>query len=1090
MSQSDRLADLSPVKRALFELREMRAKLDQLQYAQSEPIAIVGMGIRFPGHVNSISELWALLQNGADAITEVPPERWNSAEYYDTDSMAPGKMSTRWGGFIDGIDLFDPQFFGISSREAMSLDPQQRLLLEVSWEAMENAGHASEKLVGSETGVFVGISSSDYAQILLNGDQNAIDSYLAQGIAHSAASGRIAYALGLEGPAVSLDTACSSSLVAVHMAVNSLRSQECNMALAGGVNAILLPELLIGFSKAQMMAADGRCKAFDAHADGFVRAEGCGMVVLKRLSDAVADGDQIIACILGSAMNQDGRSSGLTAPNGLSQERVIRASLKNAGVQPGEVGYIETHGTGTKLGDPIEVQALGAVLAEGRDPNNRLQIGSIKTNLGHLESVAGVAGLMKAALALQHGEIPPHLHLQALNPYIDWDNLPIDVPTSPLPFPQINGRSIAGVSSFGFSGTNVHIVLETAKTAEKAAGEWERPLHLLKLSTKHDKGLRQLAQQVADYLSKTDADFTDVCFTANAGRGNFTHRLVLTAATAAEAQEKLNAYLAGDEAIGLFQRALVETTPPEVAFLFTGHGSQYVDMGRRLYETHPVYRAALDECAAAMQAIVDVPLREILASETLLDQMTYAQPAVFAVEYALAKLWLSWGVQPTAVLGHSVGEYVAACIAGVFSAADGIKLVAARGRLMDGLPHTGEMVAIFTNEATVSDLIAPFAGDVSIAVINGPTNVVISGAKTAVQTIVEQLDEQAIKYRRLAIAQAAHSHFLDPILDEFEAVANGIHYAPPQLSLISCTTGRMVTAKDVGNGRYWRRHLRQPVQFMQAMETLYADGHTVFVEIGPQPTLLGIAQRFWPNTDDPGLWLPSIRPDWEEWVQLLESAALLWANGGVLDWDAFERPYPRHRLPLPTYPWAHASYWTEQKRLIGGTPVQGFQPSDAASQNGSETDGAAAGVVTGFVDDLKAALADDRLPLLIDFVRGNVVRILRMSSTEQLGRRQGLLDVGLDSLMAVELRSRLTRGLDLPAMLPATLVFDHPTVEAIAVYLHQKLFTTDDAPSDDMATTASLDAEPVDMAGREAEIEAMSDDEAEALLLERLSGLE
>ncbi|MCA9974412.1 MAG: type I polyketide synthase [Anaerolineales bacterium] len=770
------------------------------QVTKKDPIAIIGIGCRFPGGINNPASFWQLLLDKVDAITEIPANRFDVEALYDPTLATPGKIITRAGGFLDQVDQFDAKFFGISPREAERLDPQQRLLLEVSWEALEDAGHASEALVGSQTGVFVGISSSDYAQLLLNGDQNEIDSYLAQGIAHSAASGRIAYCLGLEGPAVSLDTACSSSLVAVHLAVNSLRSGECDMALAGGVNAILLPEILIGFSKAQMMAADGRCKAFDARADGFVRAEGCGVVVLKRLSDAQAAGDHIIAVIRGSAMNQDGRSSGLTAPNGLSQERVIRAALRNADVKPGEIGYVETHGTGTELGDPIEVQALGAVLREGRTPQNRLQIGSIKTNLGHLEAVAGVAGLMKAALALQHGEIPPHLHLQTLNPYISWDDLPIDVPTRQMPFPQINGRSLAAVSSFGFSGTNVHVVLEAAAAAAPVEKMQERPLHLLKLTAKQEKGLRQLAQQYRDYLATSTADLGDICFTANVGRGNFTHRLALIAETAVEARNKLDAFLAGEEPLGLFQHTRLATNAPEVAFLFTGHGAQYVRMGQQLYETQPVYRAALDACAALMQPLVDVPLLDILASEALLDRMTYAQPALFAVEYALAQLWLSWGLQPTAVLGHSVGEYVAACVAGVFSAADGLKLVAARGRLMDSLPSAGEMVAVFAGETAVAELIAPHAPDASIAVINGPSNVVVAGSKTAVQAITQACEAQGIKFRRLAIAQAAHSRFLDPILDEFEAVANSITYAPPQLGLVSCTTGELVTAVEVTNG--------------------------------------------------------------------------------------------------------------------------------------------------------------------------------------------------------------------------------------------------------------------------------------------------
>ena len=756
--------ELSPIKRALQEVRDMRAKLDAIEKAGTEPVAIIGMACRFPGHVNNADEFWNLLCTGTDAITEIPKDRWNIDSFYDPDPDAAGKILTRWGGFLDQVDQFDPQFFGISPREADGMDPQHRILLEVSWEALEHAGQAPDKLTGSATGVFTGISVSDYFQLMTRQDPANLDVYLAQGTAHSAASGRISYLLGLQGPAISIDTACSSSLVATHLAIQSLRSGECRMAIAGGVNTILLPEVHISFSRARMISGDGRCKTFDARADGFVRSEGCGVVVLKRLSDALADGDNILAVIRGSAVNQDGRSSGLTAPNGLAQEAVIRSALSNAQMEPSLVSYVEAHGTGTSLGDPIEVQALGSVLGVNRNADQRLKIGSAKTNLGHLEAAAGVVGLIKAVLMLQHKQIPPHLHLEKLNPYISWNELPIDIPTSLSPLPAHDGRYIVGVSSFGFSGTNSHIVIEAAPEAIRKTTEAERPLHILKLSAKNKTALQVLLAQYNTFFLDSSTDFRDICFTANAGRADLACRLALVASTNEEARTKLVAYAQGETREDVFEGVVLDTNSPEVVFLFTGHGSQYLQMGRQLYDTQPTFRAALTECAEILKSYLDVPLIDILFpndAANWLDKMTYGQPALFAVEYALAQLWLSWGVRPTTVLGHSVGEYVAACIAGIFDLSDGLKMVSARGRLMDSLPQAGEMAVVFANETTVNEVIAPYGGDVSIAAFNGPTNIVISGIAETLHPILEKFAERNIKTQHLAVTQAAHSHFLD-----------------------------------------------------------------------------------------------------------------------------------------------------------------------------------------------------------------------------------------------------------------------------------------------------------------------------------------
>ncbi|MBI3243487.1 MAG: SDR family NAD(P)-dependent oxidoreductase [Chloroflexi bacterium] len=897
----DRISKLSPKRLQLLAL-ELQTKLETLERQRHEPVAVVGMACRFPGGANDPESFWQLLQNGVDAITEVPGDRWDVNAYYDSDPDALGKMSSRWGGFLADVDKFDPQFFGISPREAESMDPQQRLLLEVSWQALENAGLSADKLDGSSTGVFLGICNRDYAQLLLERGPQAIDAYLASGSAHSVAAGRLSYFLGVHGPNLAVDTACSSSLVALHLAAQSLRNGECRAALAGGVNLILAPDVTVALSKAHMMASDGRCKAFAASADGFVRGEGCGVVVLKRLSDALADGDTILAVMRGSAINQDGRSNGLTAPNGPSQEAVIRAALANAGVEPGEMSYVETHGTGTSLGDPIEMKALGAVLGRGRSAANPLLIGSVKTNVGHLEAAAGIVGFIKLVLALQHRELPPHLHLSQRNPHIAWSELPIAIPVERTPWAA--DRRIAGLSSFGFSGTNAHIIVEEAPQPEMAKADVERPLHLLALSAKSEGALKELVQ---DYAAHSLEPVADVCFTANAGRAHFSHRLALIADSGPQLREKLN-----DVTAGKSQHSVVKTTP-EVAFLFTGQGSQYAGMARQLYETQPSFRKTLDKCDELLRPYLNPSLLSLLYSPTgspsLLDQTAYTQPALFAVEYALAELWRSWGVEPTVVLGHSVGEYVAACVAGVFSLEDGLKLIAERGRLMGALPGGGEMVAVFADEARVTKAIAtaPAPEAVSIAAINGPANVVISGAGEAVQAVVKTLEAGGVKSKRLAVSHAFHSPLMKPMLDEFMRVASGINYSQPRIALISNVTGRAVKGSEIANAAYWHRHVMAAVQFAAAIQSARELGPSVFLEIGPGTTLLGLGQACLPEGE--AAWLPSLRKGRDDWAQVLESLGALYVRGVNVDWAEFDHDYPRRKIVLPTYPFRRERYW-------------------------------------------------------------------------------------------------------------------------------------------------------------------------------------
>lgn len=873
-----------------------------------EPIAIVGIGCRFPG-AEDPEAFWQLLRDGVDAVGEIPSSRWDSNAY---------ESNTRWGGLLTEVDRFDPHFFGISPREAVHMDPQQRLLLEVAWEALEDAALSPSHLGGSRSGVFVGISTGDYARLLLQ-DPSSIDAYVGTGAAGSIAANRLSYLFDWRGPSLAVDTACSSSLVALHLACRSLRHGECDLALAGGVNLLLSPELTISFSQARMMSADGRCKTFDHKADGYVRAEGCGMVVLKRLSDALANGDNVLALVRGTAVNQDGRSNGLTAPNGNAQREVIRAALADARITADQIACVEAHGTGTPLGDPIEVESLKAVLMDGRTSDQPCVIGSVKTNIGHLEAAAGIAGLIKVVLSLRHGEIPAHLHLQKLNPHITLEGTPLSIPTRRQPWPTPAERRFAGVSAFGFGGTNCHVILE--EVPNRVPVDADRPLHLLTLSAKSETALQVLTERYISRLANHPASPADICFSANSGRSHFAFRLAVTGESTAQLSTGLKAVPASRS----------PRTCPKMAFLFTGQGSQYVDMGRVLYDTQPTFRRVLDHCDELLRPHLAQPLLSVLypppGVDSPLQQTAYAQPALFALEYALFELWCSWGVRPDAVMGHSVGEYVAACAAGVFSLEDGLKLIAERARLMQSLAEGGTMAAVFATEAQVTAAMAAYSGRVAVAAVNGPTNVVVSGEREAVAELLDRLHSEGSTARLLPVSHAFHSPLMEPILDAFERAAREVSFSAPCLPLMSNLTGREFEPGEVPDALYWRRHLRESVRFGAGIETLRARGCELFVELGPNPILSGMGKRCLP--EGAAVWLPSLQKEQNDWQVLLDSVGALYTRGVEIDWPGFDRDYARRRVSLPTYPFERSRYWvqTEGTRTVAprssGHPLLG-----------------------------------------------------------------------------------------------------------------------------------------------------------------------
>ncbi|MFG1954457.1 type I polyketide synthase [Micromonospora sp. NPDC048830] len=909
-------AALSPLKRALVAIETLQARLDEVERARTEPIAIIGVGCRLPGGANSPDEFWARLRDGVDLVSEVPADRWDVDAYHDPEQATPGTMNTRYGGFLDQVDHFDPGFFGLSLGEAASMDPQQRLLLEVAWEALEHAGQVPGALAGSATDVYVGISTWDYSLLLGGAPIRGLS-----GTAFSIAANRLSYLLDLRGASMAVDTACSSSLVAVHLACQSLRAGTARLALAGGVNLMLWPETTAAFSQIGMLSPDGRSKTFDAGANGYVRGEGAGVVVLKRLTDALADSDRVLAVIRGSAINQDGRSNGLTAPNGVAQEAVIRAALADARVAANRVDYVEAHGTGTTLGDPIEVRALGATLGRDRGRDAPLLLGSVKTNTGHLEAAAGITGLIKVALALHHGEIPPHLHLRELNPHVDWDELPLRVPTRRTPWPSPAGERVAGVSSFGFGGTNAHIVLAdappTGGAAEAAAAD-ARPLRLLTLSARTEDALRAQAARYADRLAAAPTPaLADLCHTSNARRTHFPHRAAVPVAGLDEARAALAALAAGDAPDGVQRGTVPAGTQRRIAFLFPGQGGQHVGMGRELYDSEPVFRRVIDQCAELFDAHHPWRLRDVLyprdGERTYpIDETEYAQPTLFAIQCALAETWRSWGVEPDAVLGHSLGEYAAAWVAGVFDLETGARLIVERGRLTRTLPPTGMMAACSASAEDVAAILGDHAGRVAIAAVNGPEHTVISGEKAAVQAVLERLEEDFVLTRPLRVSYASHSPLLEPILDEFEKAISGLPFGEPRIPFMSTYRAAMLRSGVCHDAAYWREQLREPVRFLDAVRALAAEGYDTFLETGPKDTVIEMGKRCLPRGT--GRWLRSLDPEAGNWRTLSESAAALYAHGVDLDWTALSGG-PRPPVDLPTYPFQRRRCWLDAEQI-------------------------------------------------------------------------------------------------------------------------------------------------------------------------------
>ncbi|WP_344366473.1 type I polyketide synthase, partial [Streptomyces gobitricini] len=988
---------------------------------------MIGLSCRLPGAPDP-EGFWRLLRDGTSAVTEAPEGRWDVEALYDPDPSAPGRMSTRWGGFLDGVGHFDPEFFGISPKEAAAMDPQQRLLLELGWEAMENAGIVPGTLRSTATGVFVGAINGDYDLLLHRSGREAIGRHSLTGTQRGMLANRLSYTFGLRGPSLTVDSGQSSSLVSVHLACESLRRGESTTALAGGVNLNLAPEGTIGTSKFGAMSPDGRCYTFDERANGYVRGEGGALVVLKPLSAALADGNTVLAVIKGSAVNNSGDAKTLTTPDRAAQETVMAAACRRAGVDPADVGYVELHGTGTKVGDPIEAAALGAVYGQGRPTDRPLRVGSAKTNVGHLEGAAGIVGLLKAVLALRHRQLPPSLNFERLNPRIPLDELNLRLQRDLENWDD--DRRLAGVSSWGMGGTNAHVIVEEAPSEERATSGASADGGVVPwlVSARSAEALRAQAERLVEYV-ESGADVRDVAFSLATTRAALEYRAVVVGSDG----EGLVA--------GLRSGRSCRAVGGRSAFLFTGQGSQRLGMGRELYGAFPVFAAAFD----AVLAELEPGLREVVwgGDAEALNRTEVTQPALFAVEVALFRLWESWGVRPDVIAGHSIGEIAAAHVAGVLSLADAAKLVSARGRLMQALSAGGAMVAL---QASEEEVLPHLTDTVGLAAVNGPQAVVVSGNEPEVLAVKAHFEGQGRKATRLKVSHAFHSPLMEPMLTEFAEVVSGLTFTAPSIPFVSTLTGAPVTSELMDPG-YWVRHVREPVRFADAVRVLEADGVTRFVEVGPDAVLTAMAQG---SLEGSGAeTVASLRRNRGEEETVVTALAHFHAAGGTVEWHRFFEGTGARAIPLPTYAFQRSYYWLDSADTA---PVPAPAPADTAPAPAGTTP----------ADPLRERLAglpeDERRRTLLDLVRADAAAVLGHARPASIDPDRAFRELGLDSLGGVELRDRLSTATGL--RIPESVVFDHPTPAAVADFLHEQLIGGTATANDGTGPTG--DAVPTD----------------------------
>ncbi|MFC5810271.1 type I polyketide synthase, partial [Streptomyces heilongjiangensis] len=1036
-------------------------------------MAVIGLSCRFPLAADPAA-FWRLLTDGTDAVTETPADRRDSLADPD-DPTAPAR-----GGYLDHVDRFDPGFFGISPREAAAMDPQQRLVLELGWEALEEASVVPGDLRGSRTGVFVGAIWDDYAALVRRLGPDAVGRHTLSGLNRGIIANRLSYVLGLRGPSLTVDAGQSSSLVAVHLACESLRRGESDLALAGGVNLTLAPDSALASAGFGALSPDGRCHTFDARANGYVRGEGGAVVLLKPLARALADGDRVHCVIRGSATNNDGGGDGLTAPLREAQEDVLRLAYDRAAVDPAHVQYVELHGTGTRLGDPVEAAALGAVVGRARTDGHPLLVGSVKTNIGHLEGAAGIAGLVKAVLALRHGHIPASLHHERPNPAIPLDDLNLRVVTALQPWPRTEQPRRAGVSSFGMGGTNCHVVLEESPARTEGQGSEEAgpapaaaslPLPWI-VSARTRKALRGQARRLLARLGDDPAARpADLARSLAETRTRFEHRAVVLGTDREDLLRGLTALRDGTPAQDVVTGVADSAEPARTAFLFAGQGAQRPGMGRELYATQPVFARAFDEIDAELpfslhEVVLGAPGDEEESgtgeAADRLRRTEYAQPALFALEVALFRLAESYGVRPDVLFGHSVGEIAAAHVAGVWSLADACRVVVARGRLMQELPEGGAMAAVQATEDEVRALLDPARA--GVAAVNGPRSVVVSGDAGAVAEVAAHFRALGRKVTPLRVSHAFHSPLMEPMLDAFRAVLADVTYGQPAVPLVSDVTGRPATAEELASPDHWTQHVRLPVRFADGIRTLTEQGVRRFLELGPDGTLTALTEETLADTEPTGgepFAVPALRRDRPEASAFLSALAALHTRGLPVDWTPVLAAHHARRTDLPTYAFQRRRHWLPDT-LTGAAPAP-------AQDSPSRTAPSVTPVDDTDVDDGTASLRDrlsglaprERRSALLELVRGHAAALLSHDSADQVESRRTFKDLGFDSLTSVDLRNRLRAATGL--RLPSSLLFDHPTPDAVAAHLDATLVPTA-APAATAPSVAPAD-DPVVIVG-------------------------